>query len=231
MRQFVTYNGQIYTATGKGTTSSGDTGGAVLRLTGMNGATPQFVEIGTLDSVGAYIAVHQNQLFVTTWPTATSLAALFMSPTIPANGFAGEVSWTKVWNASQYEPDPVTAASYATGALTSFDGYLYWGTMHVPWAATGVFLEVYGVPQTTNEWINAVVGTFRTTTIFRGQNFSTTPSIQLLYGSPVLEAYTPPSGNTAGQWNLFRIICRQELKILCTGLPDLATPITPIAGL
>src|SRR5205814_658157 len=38
--------------------------------------------------------------------------------------------------------------------------------------------------------------------IFRGRNFDTTPDIQLLYGSPVLEAYTPPFGTVSGKWQL-----------------------------
>lgn len=200
IRQFAVYNGQVYTTVGKGTS-----GGAVLRYTGTNGSV-QFQEIGTLDGPGAYIAVHQNRLFVTTWPTGTgsNLAALFMSLAIPPAGFTPQSPgmFTKVWDASNYEPDPATAATYGTGALASYDGYLYWGTMHVPWAATGVFLSVYGIPQTNADWAAAIIGTFRTTSIFRGRNFDTTPDIQLLYGSPVLSAYTKPVGNSPGKWNL-----------------------------
>lgn len=205
IRQFTTYNGQVYTAVGKGLN-----GGSVLKYTGAIGPAPctscvQFDVVGDLDGSGAYIAAHQNRLFVSTWPDGqvTSLASLYMSPVVPnTGGLPTSSSWTKVWDATNYEPDRVIAASYAAGALASFDGYLYWGTMHVPWSATGVFLSVYGAPTTTQDWANAVIGTFRTATIFRGRNFDTIPDVQLLYGSPVLESYTPPFGNIPGKWQL-----------------------------
>jgi hypothetical protein len=222
IRQFVVTNGQVYTAVGAGLN-----GGAVLRYTGTNGSI-KFDQIGTLDGPGAYIAVHENRLFVTTWPTGTgsNIAGLFMSPPIPQTGFTAQTpaSFTKVWSANDYEPDPVIAVTYAAGALADYDGYLYWGTIHVPWAATGVFLNVYGAPQTENDWIAAIIGTFRTATIFRGWNFGTQPQIDLLYGSSFLPAFAPPASNRPGKWNLVpnNMPANKQLPLL--GPPGFGNP-------
>ncbi|MES1258609.1 MAG: hypothetical protein ABUS51_09265 [Acidobacteriota bacterium] len=211
VRQMIVYNNQLYIPVGTNLQ-----GGNVLRWDGNLQTLPQpctsclslhLDVVGTFDGIGAFIAIHNGRFYVSTWPTGQPnvLAALYMSPPLTQAGLtAGDANrWRKVWDASQYEPDPIIAASYAGGALQSFDGYLYWGTMHVPWFSTAIFLGVNGSPTTDQGWQNAIVNTFRTATLFRGQNLDSTPAIQLLYGLPVLPKYTsPPFGGPDGTWQL-----------------------------
>ena len=218
LRRFVNYNGVQYTAVQK----SGGAGGAVLRVSFTPPATPpptqtpglpppnvpvcatcfQFQKVGDTDGQGAYIAAHNGRLYVSTWPNP-GLAGLWMSPPIPAGGLtaAHAGSWTKVWQASDYEPDPAIAAVYAGGALYSFGGYLYWGTMHVPWSWVGGITRVYGLPTTQEEAQALITNSFRGIAIFRGRNFETgNPDIELLYGEAQLPVFHPASGGNPSKW-------------------------------
>jgi hypothetical protein len=130
---------------------------------------------------------------------------LWMSPAIPPGGLttANAGSWKEVWRADQYEPDPVIARSYGGGALASFGGYLFWGTMHEPWVSTVIWGSVYGMPATQAEMAAAITGTMRSTVLFRGKDFETAaPTIDVLYGSARLPVYVPPQDTVPGSWIL-----------------------------
>jgi hypothetical protein len=167
-----------------------------------------FETVGTLpDGIGAYITSHEGRLFVGTWSTGNpeSVAGIFRSPIVPRRGLTASHAalWKKVWSATDYEPDRAIAATYATGALASFDGALYWGTMHVPWQATAVALSAYQyMPVTNEEWTNTVVGTFRTAAIFRGRQFNRhgRRHIDLLYGEPQLPAFQAATATEPARW-------------------------------
>jgi hypothetical protein len=223
IRRFVTLNAGtanvLYTAVGNTAAFAANPGkGSVLRYAGVIPTTFSapaagssipvclacftFQVVGTLDGDGAYLAVHNSRLYVTTWPRS-SVAGLFMSPAVPAGGLttANAAGWTKVWNAGEYEPDTVIRGTYGGGALASFGGYLYWGTMHVPYAATAAMTAVYGVPTTNAELAALLVNTFRTATVFRGKDFETgSPVKQLLYGESTLPVYVPAVGSTPASW-------------------------------
>lgn len=196
IRQFVTLNGNVYAAVAK----SGATGGAVLKYNGQG--LFGFDVVGNLDGQGAYIASHQGRLYVGTWPVPGVLAGIYMSPVVPVTGgltTANAGQWVKVWDVGMYEADPVVASTYAMGAMASYNGYLHWGTLHIPWQATQAALTAYGTPTTDNDWLGLAYGTFRTISIFRGRNFDTTPAVDLLFGYASMPAY---SAQTAGHWPL-----------------------------
>lgn len=196
IRKWRVVNGVLYTAVG----NTGP-GGRVLRWTGSAANPFQFQVVGNLDGTGAELAEHEGRLFVTTWPDlGQGLAGLYMSPVIPAGGLtsANAASWTRVWRATDYDPDPVTAATYGGGALASFDGYLYWGTMHVPFLSTAAHFNAFrgqlqaldpdrDYPDSSQEAAAAFLGPYRAISIFRGKNFGAPAETQqLLYGAPVL---------------------------------------------
>ena len=209
IRQFAALGGQLYAAVGQM-----GVGGAVLRWTGSLtdpgcSSCLSFEVVGSLNGVGAFIVGHEGRLFVSVWPSLVndSVAAIYMSPPVPEEGLTSAAAgdWTKVWDAHDYEPDPVIATSYAGGALASFDGYLYWGTMHVAFGATGAFVLKYGVPPTEQGIVEAVMGTVRAGVLFRGRNFNDGGrEIDLLYGSTNLPVYRPPAGDRPGTWELAR---------------------------
>ena len=202
IRIWVVEKGILYTGV-----SNSAGGGSVLRWTGSLADPFKFEVVGNLDSEAAYLAVHEGRLFVSTWPPirfgGEVLAGLYMSPLIPPGGLtkvhAGD--WTKVWEVDDYEADPVTAATYGGGALASFNGYLYWGTMHVPgasllnaiWAHENHLIDLdangNGVLD-GEEIVDTALGTYRPFSIFRGKNFGKpNQNIQLLYGQKYLPVY------------------------------------------
>jgi len=209
IRKWIVANGVLYTAVG----SSGG-GGKVLRWAGSTKDLFVFEEVGNfLDGSGAELAFHEGRLFVSTWPNVLagnslpSYAGLYMSDVIPPGGLTGEHndSWQKVWQATDYEPDPVTAATYGGGALASFDGYLYWGTMHVPFISAMIHFRQYPYSPMKNPKAArmAILGTHRAISIFRGRNFANgDKKIDLLYGLPKLPVFTPGDDPSPGTWEL-----------------------------
>ena len=121
-------------------------------------------------------------------------ASLVEGPALPANGRlpARTTLWPVLWKATDYEPDPVIASTYGGGALQSFGGYLYWGTMHVPLIGTVAALNQYGPAAISSA--SAVTATQRASAIFRGSNLtSANRDIQLLYGDLFLTRYNASS--------------------------------------
>jgi hypothetical protein len=199
IRRFATLNGDLYA----GVQNTLDGSGTVIRLVNSR-RNPRFPlvieEVGDLDQAGADIAVHDGRLFITTWPgyieggSTNSISmvleyvkratGLWMSPPVPATGLKSlhRKQWAKVWNATQYEPDLLVSITYGGGALCSFDGWLYFGTMHVPTIAAAAFFQVYPLPPMPvagtpeyDAWVarqTAIyANTDRVTSLFRGRNF------------------------------------------------------------
>ncbi len=191
--------------------------GAILRWTGASGSWLTFDEVGTVPTQAAFMAEYEGHLFVDTWPSvglATPVVAgVYMSPAaLGADGWlpSSTASWTVKFSFAQYEPDQVTALSYAGGAMASYGGYLYFGTMHFP--AAGVFAAytafqkcIHANPSSTDcyldangngqldplELLDGFLGTYRATSVFRGSNFTSagSPDIRLVYGYPAMPVY------------------------------------------
>lgn len=205
VRKWVVAQGALYVGVGRRVG-----GGAVLRYRSEHEGGFAFEEVGRLASMPANLAVHQGRLFATTWPDSTTgnlgqsrlfpggeLAGLYMSPPLASEGLshADAMDWQKLWSAADYEPDGWVSLGYLGGDLASFDGYLYWGTMHVPFFAYGVFTRVFGTPPTDEGILAALLATQRATAVFRGRNFGTPQQqIELLYGDTYLPSYW------FGQW-------------------------------
>ncbi|MGO9611828.1 MAG: IPT/TIG domain-containing protein [Dissulfurispiraceae bacterium] len=211
IRHWVSYNGVLYTAV-----ENTGGGGSVLRWDGYtldpNYATNHNIMIdlevvGNLDSEGSDLVEHNGLLYAATWPTSTSspvVAGLWMSPPIPAGGLtsANASHWSKVWQFSQYEPDPLIAYTYGGGPLASFNGYLYWSSMHVPLVSFEIFERIYGGNLNPYDPANQQVeyNTWRAGSIFRSKGFDTAnPSVQLLYGETDLPVYHPGPGEPLAQ--------------------------------
>ncbi len=190
IRRWVAVDGVLYC--GVGVTGGG---GAVLRWTGDAGNPFQFQVVGLFSDPAWDLAYHQGRLFVTTWPVMNQpvasgqIAALIMGPPIPPGGLPpvqdNPSPWVKVWKADNYEPDLLTARSYGAGALKSYGGYLYWGTMHVPLGVAKAAVTAYGI-----DYANAIPGTGRAIALFRGKDFDTAQkTLEILYGEQYLPVY------------------------------------------
>ena len=202
IRKWLSVGGVLYTAVRN---TAG--GGSVLRWSGDAADPFQFDVVGNLDSEGVELAWHEGRIFLTTWPDlqaeVVQLAGLYMSPPLPAAGLtAAEADgWQEVWESSDYEPDPVTAATYGGGALASFDGYLYWGTMHVPLTAALGHVAIYGPPPDIVQQLLLLLRTHRAISVFRGRDFGAVGErIDLLYGERELSKYVYTPSTQAGRW-------------------------------
>jgi hypothetical protein len=192
IRKWLEVDGVLYTGVRDTATGAGH----VLRWSGDLANPFQFEVVGNLGSEAAELAVHDGRLFVSTWPnrraTPPEAGSLYMSPPLPDSGLTSQHAdaWLKVWQAGDYEPDPVTAVTYGGGALHSFGGYLYWGTMHVPFVAAIAHFNTYGQPATPAGTIAGIIGSHRAISIFRGHDFGTaSQEIELLYGEQLLPTY------------------------------------------
>lgn len=194
IRSFLTTSsGTLYA--GVGGTEDGVGTGSVHRWTGdseavYNGDTSSlfsFEKVGAnLDGEAAQLCEHEGRIFITTWPDhkdPQSYAGLWMSPPLPLTS-AGASGWKKLWSAGQYDPYPLAAKRYGGGALASYGGYLYWGTMHVPGMNYYHFTdEGENQPRHQRDKIKLANNVNRAFSLFRGSFFETSrPRIELLYG-------------------------------------------------
>ncbi|MEE6263152.1 hypothetical protein [Plantactinospora sonchi] len=210
IRHIIVADGALYAGVGLG--PDGLAGGAVLRWAGNTSSPFKFTVVGKLPAQVADLVAHKGRLFVTTWPSvargvqAQTIAGVWMSQwlTTGKRGLttADASSWRQVWSVSQYEPDPVVAASYGLGGLASYGGHLYWGTMHVPLKSTQTH-TLRQRPASDEQGSIAVQNTQRSTSIFRASNFDQGKAkAQLLYGASELPAFNPEANDGAGAWQL-----------------------------
>ncbi|SCE72775.1 hypothetical protein GA0070563_101620 [Micromonospora carbonacea] len=139
-----------------------------------------------------------------------TIAGVWMSPPLK-NGAPGLTTddvtgWEQVWSVQQYEPDPLIATTYGLGALVSYGGYLYWGTMHVPMKSTSVVAAMYP-PADEYAARDTLENTQRAVSIFRGRGFGPLlggidliEDVDLLYGEPQLPVYNAQANAGAGGW-------------------------------
>ncbi|MCF8035304.1 MAG: hypothetical protein K9K62_00385 [Desulfobacteraceae bacterium] len=199
IRKWLVMDGVLYAAVAE---EGG--GGKVLRWTGSRTNPFSFEQVGSLTGAGAEITAHNGRIFVGTWPSSHSgdtpvPAGIWMSPKVPEDGLSGAHlnDWQKVWQTDEYEPDPLNAAIYGVGAMKSFDGHLYWGTMHVHGKAALVFMDQYNM--SPMKLVQTYFNSWRATSIFRGRNFGGDKDVELLYGNRTLPVYVS-TGESSGYW-------------------------------
>lgn len=203
IRKWLTLNNVLYTTVGT------NTGGNVLRWKGTVLDPFKFEVVGTLEDQGVELAYHEKRLFITTWPPAEDFSGVSTTPgeecglwmtkdEVPEGGLQAGTEFAEVWNVSDYEPDGLIASVYQLGPAISFDGYLYWGTMHVPVTLPMVeFMAANSGDLRPAYLLEAIKKTDRLTALFRGKNFSSgNPKIELLYGEKTLPKY-----QSEGEWS------------------------------
>lgn len=223
IRKWLTYNGVLYTAM-HNTAQTG--GGDVVRWNvGDMDPNTAFTVVGHVNGDPAELAIYNSRMFISTWPDPTALAnltsgqglslssltnlpvaGLWMSPAFSGSLAASTATWQEPWNVLDYEPDPVTALTYGGGAIMSYGGFLFWGTMHVPLLSTEAHLGLYentqapdpnGIlpnPKDQQETLTLEQKSERAIAIFRGANFGQgRPVVQLLYGETTLPTWVPNS--------------------------------------
>ncbi|ATB46157.1 hypothetical protein MYMAC_001749 [Corallococcus macrosporus DSM 14697] len=219
IREWVNVRGALYTGVAYSQVVGNAPGGAVLRWRGQRSTNPavlfNFEVVGQTDAEVANLVEHAGRIYVTTWPTFLSggapspLTARFMgvwrSPRLEQDGLDDDDAsqWRKVWDIRDYEPDLVAAATTGGGAVASFDGRLYWGTMHVPFLATSVALGAHAAGllnldadgSGSLDWLellNTALGTHRSTSVFQSDELGNQDeSVRVIYGEKYLPRYSP----------------------------------------
>jgi hypothetical protein len=179
-------------------------GGGVIRWNGTPGQpfdntspTCGFEVVGNLAGEPAYLTVYgpnSDRIAVSAWPNPAG-AGVYISPAMDVttgltSNDAG--NWTRIWRPAVYEPDSVTASTYAGGAIAYWNGALYFGTMHQVSQATALHDQTYGQPTTHKQYVDIFQNTYRTASIWRIQNAETkTPIVELLYGESALPKFDP----------------------------------------
>jgi len=210
VREWVNVDGQLYAGVGSTVGIGGE--GAVIRWDGTVADPFQFTEVGRMDLTAANIVEHEGRLYVSTWPKAqgvpswfvepsSALAGIWVSPELGDDGLQSweAYSWRKVWDISDYEPDPVIARTYGLSTMESFDGHLYWGTMQQPGTGMLEWREAY--PNTEYPEGPLFTKTSRGTALFRSANLDSYSGtdVEMLFGDPQLWKYTP---NDPGDFHL-----------------------------
>src|SRR5262249_24073104 len=158
--------------------------------------------VGNLGTVSGTLTKHNGRIFTATWPNQDipgSLSTLYMSPAVPAGGLdaTNANQWTALWNDIYFKPPSAIAQSYAGRAIASFDGYLWWGKLHIPMSTMQRLVQKYS-PTTKDEAIADLGGTFRAAVFFRIKDPDTNPKIDIVYGNYELPVFTPPVNGTGG---------------------------------
>jgi hypothetical protein len=192
-RTFLAAAGDLFLGVGIGL--NGTKGGAVLRWDGNRIAPFLFTRVGTLPAQAADLTYLDGRIVTTTWSaddptTDAQYAGVWTSPPLPLTSASAD-SWTQAFSIGSYETDPLIKTTYGLGGVAAYDGYVYWGTMHVPLKATKVMQATY--PQPTEDTQKAQVRySQRTASIWRGKDLGTpNQKIELLYGESALPAYDP----------------------------------------
>jgi hypothetical protein len=204
IRTFLVAENNLYLGVGIG--RNGSAGGAVLRWAGDETNPFNFVTVAALPVQAADLTLYGDRIAATSWPadkptTQQMLAGLWISPNL-SDGSPGlnpedSANWKQIWNARQYEPDKVVAATYGGGGIASFGGYVYWGTMHVPMKSSTVHATVYP-PVDEAAAKTQDVNTQRAVSIWRAKDLGLpTQKIELLYGESTLPAWDP----TTSTWS------------------------------
>lgn len=199
--------------------------GRILRWTGSVTDPFNFTEVGVVEGVpreltGYVDSSGRNRLAVTS-------KGVYVSPPITGTGLTRQqrYQWIEAWSPDEYEPDYTTRITYVGGGIEFLNGWLYFGTMHIPGNAadlhTTCVIPPYNFELPSSvcmgdpgddyaadyKYYAAYQGTERATTIWRIRNpESNNRETQLLYGEATLHAYNPnhpappPEGASDDEW-------------------------------
>ena len=194
IRKWITLDGVLYA----GVQRAGNGRGAILRWRGDCSDLWRFEEVADLSQSPGNIALYEgNRFAISTWNSLQAqkpaVTGLVLGPKIPRGGLTARHfdrrNWRAVFSYDRYEPDPLVALTYQGGDLRYFDGWLYWGSMHLPLLSWGMHQSRLGVDAAPDD-ADSLLGTWRAATLWRGRRLdSDAPQIELLYGERALPRY------------------------------------------
>ncbi len=156
-----------------------------------------FEEVGNLDGMPANITEYNRRIWATTWPLWLLTPDLkpwgvYRSPVLPVGGLTKNdlPLWEKMWEYTMYDKDPLNGVLSMGGDLKEFQGWLYFGSMHIPLMPAAVAQD-----QGATDTLNLVVNGHRAISVFRLREIPGTPprdvEVQCLWGRKELSVYNP----------------------------------------
>lgn len=180
-------------------TINGVTGGAILRWKKEAGIDQSkniadlFEVVGWTKGGVSEIVFHNNHLYATTWPSCTLCKSPDVNDKLPKVTDVNDKPWDILFSYSQYDPDPVVGNTGLGGAMTVYQGQIYFGTLHMPILPMLMAAQYYGIDmEDEQKMLEMLIATFRSATLFRyteGEQFENGYNIELLYGEEELPAY------------------------------------------
>ena len=198
----------------------------MLKWTGTKADPYRFIEVGHVPADAANMIGHTDgRLYITTWPTRAKgeplnspasakdmPAGLYRSPVIPPGGLTeaniDDPDWSiPLWlatsdlkpehaNVPTYDPDRLAGLHIGGGALASYHGKVYFGTMTVPMNGVQDAQETYGTPQ--SDFLRTMLGPHRPIALFEVNFANDKPNVSMVMG----ETYLPIWDDAAGGYTI-----------------------------
>lgn len=196
MRKCITLDGVLYL--GIAYEKDGKQGGAILRWYGDKKDPMQFKVVALCDQCVGEMTIHNNHLFVGGWAVnngdTDKSIGIYRSKTEydPTTGLTPDnvMEFDNVWRYSMYDPNPVTSAVAWCAEVRSYKGQLYWGVLSGAWTTPIIANGPLYQQQNTLEKINAMLGSIRPTTLWRGDfKDDEDKAVEMLYGDSTLTVF------------------------------------------
>ncbi|WP_432972475.1 hypothetical protein [Dactylosporangium sp. CA-233914] len=232
VKNFIVADGRLYFGVGLAEPGRPGSGsgpnrptGAVQRWTGDVRDPFRFEEVGRLGNQPAYFTVHHGRIVTGTWPGTGSEehAGVYVSPPLDTLSISDSDRWTPVFSTAGFFPDPVTARSMVSFAVTSFEGWVYatFGIPSVEPSMTHHLAAYPGIPRHTVPHLAlAYLKSSPAGVVYRIKDpGEANQQVELLYGERKYWVYDPDA-DAEGTWTRQDNLLHQDPKFGGGGFDD-----------
>ncbi|CAL9279474.1 hypothetical protein [Streptomyces sp. SudanB182_2057] len=231
IKNFVVAGDRLYFGVGLAEAGEAGTGsgpnrptGSVQRWSGDEQDPFRFEEVGLLGNQPSYFTVHQGRIVTGTWVGTRSRehAGVYVSPPLEALSPDTRTQWRLVFTAAQLFPDPVTARSMVSFAVTSFAGWVY-ATFGIPSIEPSFTRHLAAYPEIPRETLPDLTVAFLRSSpagvVYRLRDLGEPyQQAELLYGERRYWTYEPGRGGDG--WTLRDNLLHQDPKFGRGGFGD-----------
>ncbi|MGW0993217.1 hypothetical protein ACWD5V_07875 [Streptomyces sp. NPDC002523] len=231
IKNFVVAGGRLYFGVGLAEPGERGTGsgpnpptGSVQRWAGDAQDPFRFEEVGLLGNQPAYFTVHHDRIVTSTWAGTGSRehTGVYVSPPLHELSPDTRTGWQLAFTSAQLFPDPITARSMVSFAVTSFDGWVY-ATFGIPSVEPSLTHHLTAHPDIPRgslpDLARAYLRTSPAGVVYRLKNpGALDQQVELLYGERAYWTYEPGHGDDG--WTLQDNLLHQEPKFGGGGFGD-----------
>lgn len=231
IKNFVVAAGRLYFGVGLAEPGEAGTGsgphpptGSVQRWAGDEHDPFRFEEVGLLGNQPSYFTVHKGRIVTGTWAGTGSRehTGVYVSPPLDELSPDSRTRWKLVFSAAQLFPDPITARSMVSFAVTSFDGWVY-ATFGIPSIEPSFTRHLAAHPEIPRDTLRDLAVAFLRSTpagvVYRLKDLGEpNQQVELLYGERKYWTYDPGRGSDG--WVLRDNLLHQDPKFGGGGFGD-----------